>query len=97
MEHSVYVNNNNVNPFQTHYYQPMWTLVGGGQKSLAQSARPMGSVLPKKAEWIKDSVAEFDPDRNVIVTKGGDEIAYEFLVVAIGMQLNYNAVRQWLP
>jgi sulfide:quinone oxidoreductase len=51
-------------------------------------------VLPKKAEWIKQSVASFDPDHNKLTTTGGDEISYEFLVVAMGLQLNYSQVRK---
>ena len=32
-----------INP-QMHYYQPMWTLVGGGMKKLEDSGRPMSQV-----------------------------------------------------
>ena len=78
---------------QTHYYQPIWTLVGGGLKDQEQSGKPMASVLPKKATWIKDSIATFDPDNNRVTTAGGDEIAYEFLVVAMGLQLRYENVK----
>ena len=77
---------------QTHYYQPIWTLVGGGLKEQEQSGRPMASVLPKKATWIKDSVATFDPDNNKVTTAKGDEISYEFLVLAMGLQLRYYVV-----
>ena len=78
---------------QTHYYQPIWTLVGGGLKDQAQSGKPMASVLPKKATWIKDTVATFDPDNNRVTTASGEEIAYEFLVVAMGLQLRYESVK----
>ena len=27
-----------------HYYQPMWTLVGGGMKTLENSGKPMNKV-----------------------------------------------------
>lgn len=52
--------------FQTHYYQPLWTLVGGGAKQLAASARPMGSVIPKGVDWIKSRVTALDPDKNCV-------------------------------
>ena len=52
------------------------------------------SVPPKDAEWIKQSVVSFDPDNNKLTTSEGDEISYEFLVVAMGLQLNYNEVRR---
>lgn len=41
---------------QTHYYQPMWTMVGGGMKTVEQSGRPMKDVLPTAADWIQDHV-----------------------------------------
>ena len=53
----------------------------------------MASVLPKKATWIKDSVATFDPYNNKVTTASGDEISYEFLVVAMGLQLRYENVK----
>ena len=36
-----------IEPNDMHYYQPMWTLVGGGLKDLQQSGRPMADCLPK--------------------------------------------------
>jgi hypothetical protein len=35
-----------VEPATTHYYQPLWTLVGAGIKSLTDSARPESDVIP---------------------------------------------------
>ena len=34
----------------------MWTLVGGGVKTLAQSQADMHAVLPSAATWLQDSV-----------------------------------------
>ena len=34
-----------IEPSTEHYYQPLWTLVGAGLKSLADSRRPMDQVL----------------------------------------------------
>ena len=34
----------------------MWTLVGGGVKTLAQSRADMRAVLPSRATWLQDSV-----------------------------------------
>ena len=70
----------------------MWTLVGGGLKSVAQSAKPMGSVLPNGSEWIKQRAAQIIPEKNVVLMENGDEVGYEFLVVAVGLKLNYGLV-----
>jgi NADH dehydrogenase FAD-containing subunit len=78
--------------FQTHYYQPMFTMIGGGIKSLAQSGRPMKSVLPANAKWIQDAAAKFEPESNLVMTKNGDTIEYDFLLVAMGLQLRFEKV-----
>lgn len=70
----------------------MWTLVGGGMKNLDQSAHPMSQVLPKKARWIKDRAVQFHPEQNSLVTGSGEEISYEYLVLALGLQLDYAKV-----
>nr|QTJ02331.1 sulfide quinone oxidoreductase 2 [Xenograpsus testudinatus] len=82
-----------IEPADVHYYQPMWTLVGGGMKTLENSGRPMSQVLPKKADWIKQRVVTFDPHNNKVMTEDGSEINYEFLVVALGLQLNYGQIK----
>ena len=46
-----------VEPSNTHYYQPLWTLVGAGASKLKSSKKHMSSVIPKGAQWIKQSVA----------------------------------------
>uniref|UniRef100_A0A182PTM6 Sulfide:quinone oxidoreductase, mitochondrial n=1 Tax=Anopheles epiroticus TaxID=199890 RepID=A0A182PTM6_9DIPT len=79
-------------PADKHYYQPMFTLIGGGIKKLEDSFRPMKSVLPALATWIKDSAAKFEPENNAVYTSGGDKIEYEYLLVAVGLQLNYDKI-----
>lgn len=82
-----------IEPSSTHYYQPMWTLVGGDLKKLAQSGRPMEWCLPKKANWLKDSVVSFNPEENQVVTASGDVVSYEYLVIAMGLQLKYEMIK----
>ncbi|XP_050714972.1 sulfide:quinone oxidoreductase, mitochondrial-like [Eriocheir sinensis] len=82
-----------IEPADMHYYQPMWTMVGGGMKNFKDSGRPMSQVLPKKADWIKQRVVGFDPHNNKVMTEDGQEVNYEFLVVALGLQLNYNQIK----
>ncbi|XP_001654715.2 sulfide:quinone oxidoreductase, mitochondrial [Aedes aegypti] len=79
-------------PADKHYYQPMFTLIGGGIKTLKDSYRPMSKVLPTLAKWVKDSAAKFEPENNTVYTANGDKIEYEFLLVATGLQLNYDKI-----
>ena len=34
----------------------------------------------------------FDPEKCTVTTQNGDEISYEYLVVAVGLQLRYEQV-----
>lgn len=81
-----------VEPSDTHYYQPMWTMVGGGMKRLEQSGRCMLDVLPRASTWLQDSVAKFLPQESKVVTSNGTEVSYDYLVVALGMDLHYEMI-----
>ena len=74
----------------THYYQPLWTLVGGGQATASTTARPEASVMPTHASWIKKSAAAVDPDNNTVTCADGATYAYDVLVVCPGIQLDWN-------
>ena len=81
-----------VEPSEEHYYQPLWTLVGGGVFPKEKSVRPEAPLIPKGAAWIRDAVAELRPDDNAVVTAGGRRIEYDFLVLAPGIQIDWDAV-----
>lgn len=79
-------------PSDTHYYQPMFTLIGGGVKEMKHAQRKMSDVLPSKTTWIQDEVSQFHPKENMVTTKKGDTIKYEFMLVAVGLQTHYEKV-----
>ena len=78
-----------IDPAQTHYYQPLWTLVGGGCAPVEQSARPQAKVLPKGVTWIRDAAAEVDPDGKTVTLESGSSVGFDFLVVCPGIQLDW--------
>jgi sulfide:quinone oxidoreductase len=79
-----------VEPSSTHYYQPLWTLVGAGVYPRQETERTEIDLIPKGATWIQDSVTDFCPDQNYIRTKAGRLIGYRFLVVATGIKIDWN-------
>lgn len=81
-----------VEPSETHYYQPLWTLVGGGCASAAETYRPQSSVMPKGVTWIRDKVAGVDPEAHTVDLESGGQVAYEYLVMAAGIQLDWERV-----
>jgi sulfide:quinone oxidoreductase len=81
-----------VEPSTKHYYQPLWTLVGAGVFPKEQSERDELAFIPTGADWIREHVAEFHPDENYIVTRQGRKIGYDFLVVGLGIQIDWGKI-----
>lgn len=81
-----------IEPSDKHFYQPLWTLVGGGVVKKEVTERSEASVMPRRAKWIRDAVAEFHPEQNYVVTRGGQKISYDWLVVAAGIQINWDKI-----
>ena len=82
-----------VDPSKTHDYQPIWTLVGGGVFPREVSRRAMADIMPRGVTWIRDRVTAFNPEKNEVVTEGGKQLVYNELIVAPGIQLNWDAVK----
>src|SRR5574341_1540889 len=82
-----------VEPSDKHYYQPLWTLVGGGVFPKERSEHSEASVIPPRADWVRDAVAEVHPEENVLVLASGKTIGYDYLVVAPGIQINWGGIK----
>jgi len=81
-----------IDPSEKHYYQPIWTLVGAGVFPKEVSERKEADYIPPGAAWIKDAVASFDPDNNALTLTSGATHTYDVLVVASGIQINWDGV-----
>lgn len=80
-------------PSVHHYYQPAWSMVGGGIYDINDTVRPEASVIPEGADWIREAVTGFAPDQNEVILASGTNVAYDYLVVAPGIQLNWKDVK----
>lgn len=80
-----------IEPSERHYYQPLWTLVGGGQARASATDRPEASVMPAGASWIRKAASGFDPDANTVTCADGTVYGYDVLVVCPGIQLDWDA------
>lgn len=81
-----------VEPSDKHYYQPAWTLVGGGAFRIEDTVRDEARFIPKGATWIRSFADTFDPDRNTVLTRDGKAFTYDYLVVCPGIQLNWSDI-----
>jgi len=81
-----------IDPAETHYYQPEFTLVGGGCASLEKTRRPMKSLIPAGVEWLKQAVSKVDPETQQVELVNGDIVSYDYLVVCPGLVLDWDAI-----
>ena len=81
-----------IEPSDKHYYQPLWTLVGAGVFDKEVTERPEADYIPKGSTWIRDRVVAFEPDTNRVELASGESIGYEFLVVAAGIQVDWDGI-----
>lgn len=81
-----------IDPAEYHYYQPAWTLVGGGAYSAQATRRSLQAVLPKGVSHLQAKVNSFQPDDNRVTLDNGDAVAYSWLVVAAGIQCHWDAI-----
>lgn len=82
-----------IEPSDKHYYQPAWTLVGAGVFDINKTIRSEASVIPQNVTWIREAAAYFDPEKNTVITAEGKVYSYDYLIVAPGIQLNWDAVK----
>ncbi len=81
-----------IDPADAHFYQPGWTMVGGGIFEAAETARTMASVIPTDVSWIKAAVAAFEPDNNQVILEGCRVVKYKQLVVCPGLKLDWQGI-----
>uniref|UniRef100_A0A0K0FFK1 Sulfide:quinone oxidoreductase, mitochondrial n=1 Tax=Strongyloides venezuelensis TaxID=75913 RepID=A0A0K0FFK1_STRVS len=81
-----------IEPKTTHYYQPGFTLVGGGIRNLEVFKRDECSLISKKINWIQNDAKDVIPSKNTIVTSNNDTITYDYLVVATGCQTRFDKI-----
>ncbi|NQY65143.1 MAG: NAD(P)/FAD-dependent oxidoreductase [Alteromonadaceae bacterium] len=81
-----------IEPSEEHYYQPGWTMVGGGVFKAKDTVRKMINVMPHSVKWYQASVESFMPDEQIVILAGGELIGYKYLVVAPGLTLDWGAI-----
>lgn len=81
-----------IEPADTHFYQPAFTLVGAGASTLESTRKQTSELIPPGVTWIKDAVTGFAPASNTVSLASGTDLTYDYLVVCPGLQLNWRAV-----
>jgi sulfide:quinone oxidoreductase len=77
---------------EIHNYQPGYTLVATGVWPEGKVVDRNSDFQPDGVKWIQEMAAEFDPVSKVVVTDAGQRIAYDFLLVATGLHLDFDKI-----
>ncbi|WP_460143444.1 NAD(P)/FAD-dependent oxidoreductase [Pseudomonas sp. S3_B08] len=81
-----------IEPSSQHYYQPAWTLVGGGAFDVKDTVRPMSKVMPRQATWIQASVSAIDPQSRQLTLDDQRTVSYQNLIVCPGLRLAWEKI-----
>ncbi len=81
-----------VEPSEVHYYQPGFTIVGGGAYTLKETIRNEADLIHPSVTWIKDYAETFQPNDNSVSLRSGDTVSYDYLVVCPGLQLDWDKI-----
>lgn len=81
-----------IEPSATHYYQPIFTLVGAGDFPYHKSYRPMSSLIPRGVQWVQKRVAAVEPESHQVKTEDGMTESYDYLILAPGIVLNWQGI-----
>ena len=82
-----------VAPNTKHIYQPGQVFVGAGVYGIDEILRNTKEFVPKNVTWIKEKLLNFKPDANTITTQSGKNIAYDYLIVAMGVSYHYESIK----
>ncbi len=86
-----------VAPNDIHVYQPGQVFMAAGLYTADDIKKPNSDFVPSGVEWVKELVVEFDPDNNTVITSSNKKIKYDFLVVATGLQYDYERIEGMRP
>jgi len=81
-----------IEPSTDHYYQPAWTLVGGGAHDIRKTMSPMARVLPDGVTWVQAAVSQLLPDEQALVLDSGQRVTWNNLIVCPGLRLAWEKI-----
>lgn len=75
-----------VDQYKTHYYQPGFLFIPFDIYSKQDVIKPKYDFLPSGIEVIFSEIDRVMADDNKVLLKGGQQLAYDFLILATGTQ-----------
>ena len=81
-------------PNNVHLYQPGQVFVAAGEMQIDELMLENKNYINGDGiTWIKDAVKTFDAKNNRVFTRAGQEVKYDVLIVAVGIQYHYERIK----
>ena len=81
-----------IDPSDKHFYQPGFTLIGGGVYGKDDVWRPQQECMPSDVKWVKDVVTLVHPTLNKVDTARSGSFDYDFMVLAPGVKYDWSRI-----
>ena len=81
-----------IDPSDKHFYQPGFTLIGGGVYGKDDVWRRQEDCMPSGVKWIKDVVTLVHPTLNRVDTARSGSFDYDFMVLAPGVKYDWSRI-----
>ena len=81
-----------VDPSTYHYYQPFWTLVGGGVGTKEETRKENKDLIPDGVTWFKQAVSKVNPEKKTVTLVSDQIVTYDYLIVSTGLKLNWEKI-----
>jgi sulfide:quinone oxidoreductase len=82
-----------IEPSEKHYYQPGFTVIGGGAYTLKETTKLEKDLINPAVTWIKDYAETFQAEANTVTLRSGEVVSYDYLVLCPGLQLDWNKIQ----
>ena len=79
-------------PNKTHLYQSGQMFVAAGLYTQDENERATSEFVEDKVEWLQEHIIAFHPKISSLTTDKSGDIAYDYLVVALGVEQNFEAI-----
>ena len=81
-----------IDPSDKHFYQPGFTLIGGGVYGKDDVWKRQEDCMPSGVKWIKDVVTRVHPTQNRVDTARSGSFDYDFMVLAPGVKYDWSRI-----
>ncbi len=82
-----------IEPSDSHYYQPLWTLVAAGVFDMKASTRRTKDFIPRGVHWYQDAAIAISAANKSVRTRNGSTITFDWLVLAPGVELDWDSIK----